>query len=170
MNTHTQAWGDVVRSLSQREFVKRHPGFFLLSTSDPAELSTLFQTMVVAKDDKSPNRASRSAGRRAFEVRWIHKAEGSTEEPDHVTVGRASQCDITFRHPSVSKLHARFKVEKNKLWIIDAGSRNGTSVNGQQITGDKPHDLVQRDRVQFGSVSCMVLDSAALHECLSLGI
>jgi hypothetical protein len=153
--------------MSQREFLRRHPGFFLLSAADPSELSTMFQTLITARDEQ---RASRShGGRRSFEVRWIHKSDDAEGDPGLVTVGRASSCDITFRHPSVSKVHACFKVgDKNKLAVSDLGSRNGTSVNGEVLKPEKSRLLQTRDRVQFGSVSSMVLDASGLHEFLSL--
>jgi hypothetical protein len=168
VSVQTQAWGDIVRSLSPKEFLRRHPGYFLLSTSDPSELSTMFQTQILPEDNKEKKA---KAGRRSFEVRWIHKESNDQHDPSLISVGRASSCDLSFRHPSVSKLHAHFKLgDKGKLWVIDLKSRNGTSVNGQQLAPDQQTDLVNRDRILFGSVSCMVLDAAALHECLSLGL
>jgi hypothetical protein len=153
--------------MSQKEFLRRHPGFFLLSTADPSELTTMAQTWITSRG--TPPSAKSQAGRRSFEVRWIHKADDAVDDPSLVTVGRASSCDITFRHPSVSKVHACFKVsDKGKLVVSDLGSRNGTSVNGEVLKPEKPRPLQGRDRVQFGSVSCMVLDAGALHECLSL--
>lgn len=156
----SQAWSEIVESLSQREFARRYPGFFLLSSSDPSELETLLQTQLTQRE----GRRARS-GRRVFEAHWVHNEAGGP-----VTVGRSSSCNITFRHPSVSKQHARLEpAARGKLVVIDLNSRNGTTVNGDMLAPEKEQALAVRDRVQFGSVSCMVLDAAGLHECLSVG-
>ena len=50
--------------------------------------------------DSGPIRVAR----RKIEVRWIRRTHES-EHPERITVGRASDCDVSFLHPSVSKLH-----------------------------------------------------------------
>lgn len=52
-------------------------------------------------------------------------------------VGRASHCDIRIQSGNVSKEHARIEIFDEKLIITDAGSRNGTFVNGVQIRSSK---------------------------------
>jgi len=68
----------------------------------------------------------------------------------HSTVlGRAPSCDIKVANGNVSKEHTRIEVFDDKVIITDAGSRNGTFVNGVQVrsskakTGDKVamHDI-----------------------------
>jgi hypothetical protein len=58
-------------------------------------------------------------------------------------LGRAPNCDIKIPSANVSKEHTRIEVFDDKLIISDAGSRNGTFINGVQVrsskakTGDK---------------------------------
>src|SRR4051812_26990229 len=47
-----------------------------------------------------------------------------------ILVGRSRTNDVCVAHSSVSKLHARIRVADGKHYLSDAGSSNGTSVNG----------------------------------------
>src|SRR3954466_13046740 len=49
------------------------------------------------------------------------------------TVGRAPEADLVIDDPSISRLHARFLVTGDAVVLSDAGSRNGTLVNGARI-------------------------------------
>src|SRR4051794_37256529 len=48
-------------------------------------------------------------------------------------VGRARNCDVVLRAPSVSKLHARLRFQGSTLLITDVGSTHGTRVGGIRI-------------------------------------
>lgn len=52
-------------------------------------------------------------------------------------IGRAPSCDIKIANPNVSKEHTRIEVFDDKLIVSDAGSRNGTFVNGVQVRSSK---------------------------------
>jgi hypothetical protein len=52
-------------------------------------------------------------------------------------LGRAPNCDIKIPSANVSKEHTRIEVFDDKLIISDAGSRNGTFLNGIQIRSSK---------------------------------
>ena len=49
------------------------------------------------------------------------------------TLGRSDTCDLVFPFPTVSRMHARIELEHNHYILFDAGSSNGTFVNGQPI-------------------------------------
>jgi hypothetical protein len=65
-------------------------------------------------------------------------------------LGRAPSCDIKVASSSVSKEHTRIEILEDRLLISDAGSRNGTFLNGVQIrsakarSGDRVaiHDII----------------------------
>jgi DNA-binding response OmpR family regulator len=65
------------------------------------------------------------------------------------TIGRAPTCDIVVQRQTVSRLHARVMREGPRHVLHDAGSANGTFVNGQQLVG--PHLLSNRDTISLGS-------------------
>jgi DNA-binding response OmpR family regulator len=65
------------------------------------------------------------------------------------TIGRSSLCDIIVQRQTVSRLHARIVREGPRHVLHDAGSANGTFVNGQQLTA--PHLLSDRDAIGLGA-------------------
>ncbi len=52
-------------------------------------------------------------------------------------IGRAPNCDVKIVNPNVSKEHTRIEVFDDKIILSDAGSRNGTFLNGVQIRSSK---------------------------------
>src|SRR5260370_2124366 len=46
------------------------------------------------------------------------------------TIGRAEDCDAAITDFRVSRLHARLEEANGEYFIVDAGSRHGTFVNG----------------------------------------
>ena len=51
----------------------------------------------------------------------------------HTRIGRGLECDIVLSDPLSSRVHATVVCEDDAYWVRDAGSRNGTFVNGQKI-------------------------------------
>jgi len=48
-------------------------------------------------------------------------------------VGRLPSCDLVLADPGVSRHHASFRLEGSHCFVLDAGSRFGTSQNGHRI-------------------------------------
>ncbi len=65
------------------------------------------------------------------------------------TIGRSSLCDIIIARQTVSRLHARIVREGPRHVLHDAGSANGTYINGQQLAA--PHLLSNRDTIGLGA-------------------
>jgi len=65
-----------------------------------------------------------------------------------LTIGRASDCGLAVDSVQVSRVHCRI-VGTDAGWAIeDAGSSNGTFVNGYQLRARRP--LTSGDRIQLG--------------------
>jgi DNA-binding winged helix-turn-helix (wHTH) protein len=100
----------------------------------------------VTKQDASPF-PSRSGG-----VGWViwgtkSIAIGRTES----VLGRSLDADIRFDVPGVSRRHARIVLDGEHVALEDLGSRNGTYLRGERITGRAT--LADGDEVRLGPVS-----------------
>lgn len=68
-----------------------------------------------------------------------------------VTAGRAPGCDILISDPRVSGNHCRFFWREDKLFVMDLGSTNGTSVEGfGKIPANVPVELREGDTITLG--------------------
>jgi sigma-B regulation protein RsbU (phosphoserine phosphatase) len=61
---------------------------------------------------------------------------------DRLVIGRHPGCDIVLESAAVSRQHAEVTRSDGDIWITDLRSRNGTAVNGRQIS--------ERQRLQDG--------------------
>jgi len=52
-------------------------------------------------------------------------------------IGRSSACDIKVQSGGISKEHTRIEIFEDKVIVSDAGSRNGTFLNGVQVRSSK---------------------------------
>jgi FHA domain len=66
-----------------------------------------------------------------------------------VTIGRGADNDIPLEDDFASTHHARIEPRRDGVWVADAGSTNGTYVNGAKLT--KPHRLQPGDVVRVGN-------------------
>ena len=84
------------------------------------------------------------------------------ELPDggEVTFGRSRSANVQIDSEQVSRIHATFARRGAELTVADAGSRNGTWVNGERIAA--PHRLTTGDEVHVGSVTVVVSITAGV--------
>ena len=62
------------------------------------------------------------------------------------TFGRGAECSVTLDDDFVSSRHASVDARDGALWIEDAGSTNGTFVNGARVTSERqlhPGDVIR---------------------------
>jgi DNA-binding winged helix-turn-helix (wHTH) protein len=75
--------------------------------------------------------------------------------PGENLLGRVEDGVAWIEAPTVSRRHARILVEEGQAVIEDLGSKNGTFVRGQRISGPTP--LAHGDVIRLGRVSMKVL-------------
>ena len=68
---------------------------------------------------------------------------------DVTTLGRSDSCAVVVAHPIVSRLHARIELQHDRYLLFDAGSANGTFVNGKRI--EQGTQLSTGDEIWLGS-------------------
>lgn len=75
-----------------------------------------------------------------------------------VTAGRAPGCEILVNDPRVSGHHCRFFWRDSKLFVMDLGSTNGTSVEGfGRIPANVPVELREGDTITIGQNNVFTL-------------
>jgi len=73
---------------------------------------------------------------------------------DQMVIGRLAECGLTVNEASVSRRHARIERRGESWWVVDLGSSNGVSLNGQR---SKEFQIQVGDLVTFGAVAFDVL-------------
>jgi hypothetical protein len=71
---------------------------------------------------------------------------------ERATIGRASTCDLVLSDRSVSRLHATIDACGEAHLLADAGSANGTFLNGLRLDGSTQVVLREGDVIEIGSV------------------
>ncbi len=74
-----------------------------------------------------------------------------TELRDTTVVGRANDCGLVIKEGLASRTHAILTIEAGALWIENQ-SRNGTSVNGSQLTAREDAPSRRQDMFRDGGV------------------
>jgi hypothetical protein len=78
-------------------------------------------------------------------------------DQDLLTIGRSESADIQIDGDFISRIHVRILRIGMDTVVEDAGSKNGTWVNGAKI---KRHVLKHGDLIRVGSVNFRLVDSA----------
>lgn len=63
-------------------------------------------------------------------------------------IGRSDECQLRPKSDLISRHHAVVLIEEGFAAIRDFGSKNGTFVNGEKVTGE--HELKNGDRLKVG--------------------
>jgi ABC-type multidrug transport system ATPase subunit/pSer/pThr/pTyr-binding forkhead associated (FHA) protein len=92
---------------------------------------------------------SNSAAARASQAAQVAESYKLDPADPQITIGRAG-CDVVLDNPQVSRFHAQIdRAPGGGAILRDAGSSNGTFVNGQRLAA--PHTLRQGDVIQIGA-------------------
>lgn len=83
----------------------------------------------------------------AFRLSW-KGGRAALAEGEHV-LGREPGLDLFFDSTTVSRRHARIRVEGDDVTIDDLGSKNGTFVNDRRVS--EPTPLEDADEIRLGS-------------------
>lgn len=67
-----------------------------------------------------------------------------------VTIGRGERVDCRLNYEGISRVHCRLERVGSLVRLCDAGSKNGTLVNGNQVRSE---DLCDGDIIQLGQAS-----------------
>ncbi len=154
------------RSLAPDAFAARHGNGFLLFTAkrlDGPESTNSTQLMLDDGRDEAPDGRTASLAVVVYPMRSRDPSRGPI-----ITLGRESKQDVVIPDMSVSRFHAFAKPGPDgALLLQDAGSTNGTTVNGQSVLAagsGPPRRLAPGDNVRLGHIELTFTDARALRE------
>ena len=128
------------------ELERRHPHPVLLVASQPVTWEETTAVEMATKDPGPPPPKMPSL------VFTLVPGRYSTN-PSRLSLGRSSVCDVVLPFAAVSKVHAYLTQPKEHHWeITDAGSTNGTAVDGEEATPNQPTSLRDGCLVEFGTI------------------
>lgn len=108
-----------------------------------------------------PERHAIPSGDRAYGITLLDGATGRRYEAAgmRIRIGRGPECEVQVAagaDTTVSRVHAELSVDPSgSLLVRDAGSRNGTWVNGERVTTPLPVRL--GDRIMLGAGGPMLV-------------
>ena len=72
-----------------------------------------------------------------------------------LSIGRADNCDLVLKEPTISKMHALFWIPKvvGNWMIADGKSRNGTFLNGARLEPLAKRPVRSGDLIRFGDLA-----------------
>lgn len=91
--------------------------------------------------------------------RTVRLVEGET------IIGRAVTCGVAVNTPGISRQHARIRVASGRAYVLDLGSRNGTTLNGVTVAGEQ--EVRAGDALQIGELTITVGQEVAEPQFIS---
>ncbi|HVN38188.1 MAG TPA: FHA domain-containing protein [Myxococcota bacterium] len=152
-----EALRDDARSMSAQEFEARHgDAFLLLSAISQHASKDSFSTHLALLGEEEAQTGALST--------WVYPLRS---EVHVVTLGRSHECDVVIPDRSVSRRHALIKREGTRFLVLDAGSSNGTSINGRNVLtrgAGPPSPLAPGDTLRLGSLEFTFAPASAVRE------
>lgn len=87
--------------------------------------------------------------------RWTDVLRLLPSQP--IVIGRSSECNVVINDDRVSRKHASMHPQNDGWVVADLGSRNGTQVDRETISG--PHQLVSGETISVGGYTMTYTDS-----------
>lgn len=87
--------------------------------------------------------------------------------PDRISIGRALNCDVVLRLPTVSKVHAHILIEgPNSFTLRDNEASNSTFVNGRKLEAKASSKLQIGDEISLGALVLEFIDAKTRYQIL----
>jgi len=148
-------WTALLAEVAQRVGIRLSGGAPEVALRSDAEIVAGAVEIEVLSTSAEPR-----AGRSTFALRMLKGVppDGYYRVSGAMRVGRSPESDIVLADPSVSRNHALIDVLAGTLIVRDAGSTNGTLVNGERVARKVLH---AGDTVAFGKTQLRVEDEQA---------
>jgi hypothetical protein len=140
-------YAEDLKRLGDDAFVQTHPHTVLVVTGvvgSLAEQVPLNRTMATEPAGLSVQAVVGLIGR-VFPL-----VKGKYSSPGPITLGRTPDNDVTIAESSISARHCIVRVLGAEIALSDAGSTNGTLVNGVKLSPRKAQKIVEGDVITLG--------------------
>jgi hypothetical protein len=102
----------------------------------------------------------------AVEIFPLSKKAGASF-PDMITIGRTPNNDVVLRDATVSRLHAFFRQRDDRWIVADAGSKNGSRLDGIPLEPRKEKPVASGQLVRIGDLELTFYTAADLFRVLA---
>jgi hypothetical protein len=144
-----------IQDLDEAQFVRRYPDSWLIWENRPGERATMPSfTQTLGSADRGPRSEFEPAAYRLL---------GAIKK---LTIGRNGE-GILIKDSTVSETHLTLQQTATGWSVTDAGSRNGTLVDGQKLPPSTPVELRSGAQLQIGAVKMTFLSASGLFKRLT---
>ena len=176
MDATTDTIVQLALALPRAAFVHKHDHFFLVGTEGLQKPDAPRRTVQLDRMDldqlgmNEPTSPSMRPPRPDWLVLPLKKTQDTF--PAMITVGRTANNDIVLADVTISKLHAFFQTpQATGLELCDAGSRNGTFVDGRRLPPRGKGEKVKlNDFLRFGQIQLRILDAGSTWDTVQKGL
>lgn len=154
----------LARSTTSKEFVTQACPLYLVKRPvvRPARLLTASAVSFETKHTKLDADPYATEWR----VAPVKKREGNPY-PDRFSIGRAPNCDVVFRLPSISKVHAYLLMTGPTGYSLrDNEASNATYVNGRKLESRATVPLRIGDELELGALKLEFVDASRIYQIL----
>ncbi|MBI5496868.1 MAG: FHA domain-containing protein [Deltaproteobacteria bacterium] len=155
----------LARAMTGDSFCQRFTHPFMVG-KEVIEEEFNFRT-VVARESTLQGKAPDGPLRIRDQVFPILKPGEALKDGTRIFLGRVASNDLVVPHPTVSKLHAYFVREKDRWWLVDVGSSNGTKLNGMRAPVRAKVSINDGDTLLFGRCAFTFMSARRLFERLT---
>jgi hypothetical protein len=126
----------------------------------PASTTALLSTVPEARAPTPPPGSTPTPGKVTGEALALALEPRKDGKP--ITLGRGNECDAVINDGTLSQIHLVFMRDEKGWTVRDAGSRNGSSVDGVKLEPGKPVLLQSGARVLAAQVAFTYYDPAGM--------
>jgi hypothetical protein len=126
--------------------------------------STLERTLTIQLPAAGTDDLSNELAQCSFMLLGPNTMAASMDSP--VTIGRSRKCDVRVDNDSVSKVHGSvvFDQDRSAYMLVDENSRNGTRLNGTQLTPGVAIPVYSGAQIAFGDATFVFIDPPTLRK------
>jgi pSer/pThr/pTyr-binding forkhead associated (FHA) protein len=166
MEMFVQEYLEALQEMGEEAFRQNfdHPFFLFPDKHGTGDLKTYHTRMATKEAALDPT----TTGKAIDQFRVLVPRHKRARADERLLVGRGEDRDVSIDHSTVSKRHAFLVLdaESGAYRLGDAGSTNGTFINGQRIESGKPVSLRDGCIISFGDCDYLFLSPAGFVELL----